>query len=86
MKQGRKPIQDEFTGLTVSRQRKWQLRKKKECRCVLCGDKLFTKNDCYEHARAKTIRSKTYYHLKGIHKLKKPITDYKPHLKLITRT
>ena len=30
-------IQDEFTPLKVSRQRKWQLRKRAEGRCGVCG-------------------------------------------------
>ena len=34
---GRPPIQDEFTHLRVSRQRKWELRMMKECRCRKCG-------------------------------------------------
>ena len=33
----RKLIQDEFTQLKVSRQRKWQLRKRVEGRCAVCG-------------------------------------------------
>ena len=34
---GRAPIQDEFTALPVSRQRKWQLRRRAEGRCAVCG-------------------------------------------------
>ena len=34
---GRPPIQDEFTALPVSRQRKWQLRKRVEGRCGVCA-------------------------------------------------
>jgi hypothetical protein len=34
---GRTLIQDEFTQLKVSRQRKWQLRKRAEGRCAVCG-------------------------------------------------
>jgi hypothetical protein len=34
---GRSALQDEFTELPVSRQRKWQLRKRKEGRCEICG-------------------------------------------------
>jgi hypothetical protein len=34
-----KKIIDEFTGLPLSRQRAWQLRKKKEGRCPECGTK-----------------------------------------------
>ena len=36
-KRGRTRIQDEFTQLKVSRQRKWQLRKRVEGRCAVCG-------------------------------------------------
>ena len=35
----RKKIVDEFTDLPISRQQKWQLRRAKEGRCVICGDK-----------------------------------------------
>lgn len=35
----RPPIQDEFTGLNVSRQRKRQLRWQKAGRCIICGKK-----------------------------------------------
>ena len=34
---GRTLIQDEFTQLKVSRQRKWQLRKRVEGRCGVCA-------------------------------------------------
>ena len=37
VKSSRKLIQDEFTALQVSRQRKWQLRKRVEGRCAVCG-------------------------------------------------
>ena len=37
VKSGRKLIQDEFTQLKVSRQRKWQLRKRLEGRCAVCA-------------------------------------------------
>lgn len=36
-KTSRALIQDEFTALPVSRQRKWQLRKHLEGRCVVCA-------------------------------------------------
>lgn len=32
-----KAIKDEFTGLKVSRQVKWQLRMEKQSRCRICG-------------------------------------------------
>jgi hypothetical protein len=34
---GRRGIQDEFTDLPLSRQRKWQLRKQKQKLCTVCG-------------------------------------------------
>ena len=45
---GRLALQDEFTALPVSRQRKWQLRKRKEGRCVICGV-LTSKGMCEFH-------------------------------------
>jgi hypothetical protein len=44
-----KTIQDEFTDLPVSRQRKKQLRWKRDGKCVLCGRPLFTTQYCKEH-------------------------------------
>jgi len=37
VKSSRKLIQDEFTQLKISRQRKWQKRKSAEGRCGVCG-------------------------------------------------
>jgi hypothetical protein len=34
----RRPIQDELTHLAISRQRKYQLRKKRDGRCTVCGE------------------------------------------------
>jgi len=34
----RRKINDEFTDLAISRQQKWQLRRAKEGRCVICGE------------------------------------------------
>ena len=33
----KEPIQDEFTRLPISRQRKYQLRQKRDHRCTQCG-------------------------------------------------
>lgn len=48
----RKAIKDEFTSLPVSRQRKYQLRMKKQRRCTLCGERAVTSSRCLEHAIA----------------------------------
>ena len=45
----RKRIDDEFTDLPVSRQRKYQLRMKREKRCIICGDPAVTKWKCLKH-------------------------------------
>jgi len=37
MKTGRKAIQDEFSNLPISKQRKWQLRRTAEGKCRQCG-------------------------------------------------
>lgn len=43
-------IEDEFTGMKVSRQRKSQLRKKKAGICMDCDKPLETKNYCRFHS------------------------------------
>ncbi len=46
-KSGPKPIQDKYTNLPVSRQRKYQLRKKAAGMCTRCGKrKLVSPNLC----------------------------------------
>jgi hypothetical protein len=52
----RRAIIDEFqgklgvSGKPLSRQRLWQLRKKKEGKCIICGAKRATANHCRKHA------------------------------------
>ena len=46
----RRPIQDEFTKLPISRQRKYQLRMQKQKRCTLCGEVAVTRSRCLAHA------------------------------------
>jgi len=41
--------QDEFTSLPLSRQRKYQLRKAKEKRCIICGEPPVTATLCERH-------------------------------------
>lgn len=45
----RKQIQDEFTGLKISRQRKYQLRKQRDQRCTECGEPAMHGTRCLEH-------------------------------------
>jgi hypothetical protein len=48
----RKKIVDEFTDLPISRQQKWQLRRAKEGRCIICGEPKVTAWYCLKHAIA----------------------------------
>ena len=45
----RKPIQDEFTNLRISRQRKYQLRMQREKRCTECGAPAIQGSRCLKH-------------------------------------
>jgi hypothetical protein len=45
----RKPIQDEFTYLPISRQRKYQLRMKRDKRCTECGEPAAEGSRCVKH-------------------------------------
>jgi len=47
--QMRKKIQDEFTHLPISRQRKYQLRMKRDKRCTECGEPTVQGSRCLEH-------------------------------------
>ncbi len=42
-------IKDEFTGLRISRQYRYQLRMKREKRCIICGEPAVTKWKCLKH-------------------------------------
>jgi hypothetical protein len=44
-----KPIQDEFTALPLSHQRKYQLRKKRDKRCTICGAPAAQGARCVKH-------------------------------------
>ena len=57
-------IIDRFTGLRVSRQRKWQLRKVVQGRCVVCGQQAVSGGLCLKHFVA--VRERT--HKTGGHK------------------
>jgi hypothetical protein len=56
----RKKIVDEFTELPISRQQKWQLRRAKEGRCVICGDPKVTAWHCLKHAIANREWARRY--------------------------
>lgn len=45
----RTPIQDEFTRLRISRQRKYQLRMKRDQRCTECGEPAVLASRCLKH-------------------------------------
>ena len=45
----RKPIQDEFTALPISRQRKYQLRMQRDQRCSECGEPAAQGSRCVKH-------------------------------------
>jgi hypothetical protein len=50
------PIEDEFRDLKISRQRKYQLRMRRQGRCVVCGDKAAGSNLCLKHLVAERER------------------------------
>lgn len=64
---GRLPIQDEFTHLKVSKQRKKQLRYAKAGLCTLCGAQAVISGYCLKHAvlqremKRKQVGSKRRY-------------------------
>jgi hypothetical protein len=45
----RKPIEDEFTDLPISRQRKYQLRMQRDQRCTECGEPAVKGSRCLKH-------------------------------------
>ena len=45
----RKRIQDEFTGLPISRQRKYQMRMQRDGRCTECGEPAIQGSRCLKH-------------------------------------
>jgi len=56
----RKKIVDEFSDLSISRQQKWQLRRAKEGRCVICGEPKATAWHCLKHAIANREWARKY--------------------------
>jgi hypothetical protein len=45
----RKPIKDKFTKLKISRQWRYQLRMRRDKRCVICGEPIFRGLMCLDH-------------------------------------
>lgn len=45
----RKPIQDEFSHLPISRQRRYQLRRQRDQKCMECGDPVIAGERCLKH-------------------------------------
>jgi hypothetical protein len=45
----RKSIEDEFTHLPISRQRKYQLRMQRDRRCTECGERVVLASRCLKH-------------------------------------
>jgi hypothetical protein len=73
----RTPIKDEFTHLRISRQRKFQLRMKRDGRCEICGAAAKGSSKCHKHLiysrekRRKVMKCKRrYYGCKSYRTLK----------------
>lgn len=53
-------IKDSFSELPISRQRKYQMRKRASGMCVTCGQPAVTKNFCLDHSIAHRERHRLY--------------------------
>lgn len=76
-----KTIIDEFTNLPVSRGRKWQLRKARDGKCMICGEPAVTGNKsklCLRHLK---------YHREYYHKYNGYASSYKntKYLRILNR-
>jgi hypothetical protein len=60
----RKPIKDEFADLPVSRQRKYQLRMRRNGRCTECGEPAVQGTRCLKHLVRARERQRTKKGLK----------------------
>jgi hypothetical protein len=56
----RAPIQDEFTRLPISKQRKYQLRRQRDLRCTMCGEPATQGSRCLKHLIAERERQRAY--------------------------
>jgi len=59
----RKGIEDEFTHLPISRQRKYQLRRKRDHLCTECGEPAAEASRCLKHLVEARERQR---HLRGL--------------------
>jgi hypothetical protein len=59
-----KAIQDEFSDLPISRQRKYQLRMKREKRCQICGAPVVMGARCLKHLVEQREKGREQYGLK----------------------
>ena len=57
----RKRIEDEFTNLPISRQRKYQLRMQRDRRCTECGEPAIQGSRCLKHLVKKRGLKRRYY-------------------------
>ncbi len=62
MPSGRPPIKDNFTDLSISRQRRWQLRQAAAGKCIICAKKAIKNNLCKRHLKLNRKYKKRYYH------------------------
>jgi hypothetical protein len=60
----RRPIDDEFKDLPISRQRKYQLRMQRDKRCTECGRPASIASRCIEHLVAARERQRAKKNLK----------------------
>ena len=70
-----KAIKDEFADLPISRQRKYQLRMKRDKRCQICGEPGVSGARCFKHLveerekGRKRMGSKGRYHMRLSYRL-----------------
>jgi len=64
----RKQIQDEFTRLRISRQRKYQMRMKRDKRCTECGEPTVQGSRCLKHLVKARERQRKKHGLKRRYK------------------
>jgi hypothetical protein len=62
-----KAIQDEFSDLPISRQRKYQLRMRREKRCQICGDPVVIGARCLKHLVESREKLRKKYGMKRRH-------------------
>jgi predicted nucleic acid-binding Zn ribbon protein len=63
-----KPIKDEFTKLKISRQRRYQLRMRRDKRCIICGTPITRGQMCLEHMIQARERQRKRLGLKRRHR------------------